>query len=141
VDLYPFEETVAKGGSPEEIIEKIDIGGISLIRAAAKNYRDVLIVASRKQYPALLEALCGGGCATSLDQRKHFAALAFDVTSHYDSAIFAYFNTPAAIPSFKKSIPEGRSLRYGENPHQDGKYYGDLDSLFDQLNGKELSYN
>ena len=141
VDLYPFEETVAKGGSEEEIIEKIDIGGISLIRAAAKNFRDVLIVASRKQYPALLEALSLSQCATSAEQRKHFAALAFDVTSHYDSAIFSYFNTPATIPSFKKSIQEGRTLRYGENPHQEGKYYGDLDGLFDQLNGKELSYN
>lgn len=141
VDLYPFEETVANGGSAEDIIEKIDIGGISLIRAAAKNYRDVLIVASRKQYPALLEAISSTGCATSPEQRKHFAAMAFDVTSHYDSAIFSYFNTPATITSFKKSIPEGRTLRYGENPHQEGKYYGDLDGLFDQLNGKELSYN
>jgi phosphoribosylaminoimidazolecarboxamide formyltransferase/IMP cyclohydrolase len=141
VDLYPFEETVANGGSEEDIIEKIDIGGISLIRAAAKNYRDVLIVASRKQYPALLEALASSPCATSLEQRKYFAAMAFDVTSHYDSAIFSYFNTPASIPSFKKSIQDGRTLRYGENPHQEGKYYGDLDGLFDQLNGKELSYN
>ena len=141
VDLYPFEETVAKGGSEEEIIEKIDIGGISLIRAAAKNYRDVLIISSQNQYPALLEVLCASQCTTSREQRKHFAALAFDVTSHYDSAIFSYFNTPAAIPSFKKSIQQGRTLRYGENPHQEGKYYGDLDGLFDQLNGKELSYN
>ncbi|MEX2230738.1 MAG: bifunctional phosphoribosylaminoimidazolecarboxamide formyltransferase/IMP cyclohydrolase [Cyclobacteriaceae bacterium] len=141
VDLYPFEETVAKGGSEEEIIEKIDIGGISLIRAAAKNYRDVLIVASRHQYPALQEVLIASKCSSSLDQRKRFAALAFDVTSHYDSAIFSYFNTPAIIPSFKKSIQQGRTLRYGENPHQEGKYYGDLNGLFDQLNGKDLSYN
>jgi phosphoribosylaminoimidazolecarboxamide formyltransferase/IMP cyclohydrolase len=141
VDLYPFEETVAAGGTEEDIIEKIDIGGISLIRAAAKNYRDVLIVSSRAQYPALLEVLQDSGCACSLEQRKHFAALAFDVTSHYDSAIFSYFNTPAAIPTFKKSIRQGRTLRYGENPHQEGKYYGDLDGLFDQVNGKELSYN
>ena len=141
VDLYPFEETVAKGGSEEDIIEKIDIGGISLIRAAAKNYRDVLIVSSRNQYPALLELLNGGACTCTREQRKHFAALAFDVTSHYDSAIFSYFNTPGAIPSFKKSIQQGRTLRYGENPHQEGKYYGDLAGLFDQLNGKELSYN
>ena len=141
VDLYPFEETVAKGGSHEDIIEKIDIGGISLIRAAAKNYRDVLIVSSRAQYAALLDLLEGGACSCTVDQRKHFAALAFDVTSHYDSAIFSYFNTPAAIPSFKKSIQQGRTLRYGENPHQEGKYYGDLDGLFSQLNGKELSYN
>lgn len=141
VDLYPFEETVAGGGSEADIIEKIDIGGISLIRAAAKNFRDVLIVASRDQYAALLEVLNSTSCAPSLEQRKQFAALAFDVTSHYDSAIFSYFNTTAAIHSFKKSIRQGRTLRYGENPHQEGKYYGDLDGLFDQLNGKELSYN
>lgn len=141
VDLYPFEETVAKGGSEEDIIEKIDIGGISLIRAAAKNYRDVLIVSSRTQYPSLLELLQADDCSCSLEQRKHFAALAFDVTSHYDSAIFSYFNTPATIASFKKSFQKGRALRYGENPHQEGKYYGDLEGLFDQMNGKELSYN
>jgi phosphoribosylaminoimidazolecarboxamide formyltransferase / IMP cyclohydrolase len=141
VDLYPFEETVANGGSENDTIEKIDIGGISLIRAAAKNYRDVLIVSSRDQYPALLELLHGSKCACSLDQRKHFAALAFDVTSHYDSAIFSYFNASGSVPSFKKSIRPGRSLRYGENPHQQGKYYGDLEGLFEQLNGKELSYN
>jgi phosphoribosylaminoimidazolecarboxamide formyltransferase/IMP cyclohydrolase len=141
VDLYPFEETVAAGEAGEAIIEKIDIGGISLIRAAAKNYKDVLIVSSRNQYPELLELLKSADSTSSLEQRKHFAAQAFDVTSHYDSAIFAYFNTPAVIPSFKKSIHGGRSLRYGENPHQAGRYYGDLDGLFDQLNGKELSYN
>lgn len=141
VDLYPFEETVAKGGSEEDIIEKIDIGGISLIRAAAKNYRDVLIVSSRDQYPSLLSIMKGSACTCTLEERKRFAALAFDVTSHYDSAIFSYFNTPAEIPSFKKSVQQGRALRYGENPHQQGTYYGDLDGLFDQLNGKELSYN
>ena len=141
VDLYPFEETVANGGSAEEIIEKIDIGGISLIRAAAKNYRDVLIVSSRDQYPAVIELLQGAHCTCTLDQRKHFATLAFDVTSHYDSAIFSYFNATGAVPSFRKSFRQGRSLRYGENPHQQGKFYGDLDGLFEQLNGKELSYN
>lgn len=141
VDLYPFEETVAKGGSEEDIIEKIDIGGISLIRAAAKNYRDVLVVSSRNQYTDLLTVLEDGNCSCSAEQRKRFAALAFDVTSHYDSAIFSYFNTPAVIPSFKRSIQGGRELRYGENPHQEGKFYGDLDALFEQLNGKELSYN
>lgn len=141
VDLYPFEETVAKGGSEEEIIEKIDIGGISLIRAAAKNFKAVLIVSSRKQYQELLKLLTSANCSSKLDDRKHFAAFAFDVTSHYDSAIFSYFNTAATIPSFKKSIQQGRTLRYGENPHQQGKYYGDLDGLFEQLNGKELSYN
>jgi phosphoribosylaminoimidazolecarboxamide formyltransferase/IMP cyclohydrolase len=141
VDLYPFEETVAKGGTEADVIEKIDIGGISLIRAAAKNYQDVLIVSSRTQYGALQKILDTSDNSSSLEERKHFAALAFDVTSHYDSAIFSYFNTPAVIRSFKKSIQQGRPLRYGENPHQQGTYFGDLDGLFDQLNGKELSYN
>ncbi len=141
VDLYPFEETVAKGGSEQDIIEKIDIGGISLIRAAAKNYRDVLIVSSREQYPGLLELLQSSGGTSTLEDRKRFAALAFDVTSHYDSAIFAHFNADGGVASFKKSIRKGRALRYGENPHQEGKYYGDLEALFEQLNGKELSYN
>jgi phosphoribosylaminoimidazolecarboxamide formyltransferase / IMP cyclohydrolase len=141
VDLYPFEETVAKGGSEEDIIEKIDIGGISLIRAAAKNFNDVLIVASRNQYPDLLELLESKSCSSEISDRKLFAALAFDVTSHYDSAIFSYFNQEQKLPRFKKSIQEGRTLRYGENPHQQGKYYGNLDEIFDQLNGKELSYN
>lgn len=141
VDLYPFEETVAKGGGEEDIIEKIDIGGISLIRAAAKNFRDVLIVASRDQYGELLKVLRDSGDSSTLEQRKRFAAQAFDVTSHYDSAIFSYFNAGVGIPSFKQSIRQGRALRYGENPHQQGTYYGALDDLFDQLNGKELSYN
>lgn len=141
VDLYPFEETVAAGGSEEEIIEKIDIGGISLIRAAAKNFRDVLITASRAQYPELLKVLQNSGCSTTLEERKQFAAMAFDVTSHYDSAIFSYFNTPALLPAFKKSLQAGRLLRYGENPHQQATYYGDLEQLFEQLHGKELSYN
>jgi phosphoribosylaminoimidazolecarboxamide formyltransferase/IMP cyclohydrolase len=141
VDLYPFEETVAKGGSEEDIIEKIDIGGISLIRAAAKNFSDVLIISSRNQYEALLQLMQEKNCSTKLIDRKKFAALAFDVTSHYDSAIFQYFNQEFKIPSLKKSYQQGRTLRYGENPHQQGTYYGDLDGLFEQLNGKELSYN
>lgn len=141
VDLYPFEETVAKGGREEEIIEKIDIGGISLIRAAAKNFKDVLIVASRGQYPDLLHLLESKQCTSDITDRKKFAAMAFDVTSHYDTAIFNYFNTSFDIPSFKRSIQQGRVLRYGENPHQQGKYFGDLEALFEQLNGKELSYN
>ena len=141
VDLYPFEETVARGGSEDEIIEKIDIGGISLIRAAAKNFSDVIIVSSRQQYSALLQLLQSKNCSSDLADRKRFAALAFDVTSHYDSAIFQYFNQEFQIPSFKKSIQNGRALRYGENPHQKGSFYGDLDGLFEQLNGKELSYN
>jgi phosphoribosylaminoimidazolecarboxamide formyltransferase / IMP cyclohydrolase len=141
VDLYPFEETVAKGGSEEDIIEKIDIGGISLIRGAAKNFNDVLIVASRNQYTDLQTLLEAGKGSTELADRKRFAAMAFDVTSHYDAAIFKYFNQEFQFPSFKQSYQQGRVLRYGENPHQKGTYYGDLDGLFDQLNGKELSYN
>jgi phosphoribosylaminoimidazolecarboxamide formyltransferase / IMP cyclohydrolase len=141
VDLYPFEETLAKGGAEEDIIEKIDIGGISLIRGAAKNYSDVLIVASRNQYGQLLELLNKQDCHTQLPDRKKFAAMAFDVTSHYDAAIFSYFNREFQIQSFKKSFQNGRALRYGENPHQKATYYGDLQELFEQLNGKELSYN
>jgi phosphoribosylaminoimidazolecarboxamide formyltransferase / IMP cyclohydrolase len=141
VDLYPFEETVAKGGSEEEIVEKIDIGGISLIRAAAKNFNDVLIVSSRNQYDEVLDLLKNKNASTDLFDRKHFAAKAFDVTSHYDSAIFNYFNQEQNIPSFKASVQKGESLRYGENPHQKGMFFGRLDELFDQLNGKELSYN
>jgi len=141
VDLYPFEETVAKGGSEDDIIEKIDIGGISLIRGAAKNFNDVLIVSSRSQYSDVLQLLQSKSCATDLADRKRFAAAAFDVTSHYDSAIFNYFNAEQQMPRLKKSVQHGRQLRYGENPHQQGTFFGDLDALFDQLNGKELSYN
>lgn len=141
VDLYPFEETVAKGGSEDDIIEKIDIGGISLIRGAAKNFQDVLIVSSRNQYAEVLSLLQSKTCTTDLADRKRFAALAFDVTSHYDSAIFGYFNQEQQIPSFKSSHQNGKVLRYGENPHQKGVFYGGLENLFDQLNGKELSYN
>jgi phosphoribosylaminoimidazolecarboxamide formyltransferase/IMP cyclohydrolase len=141
VDLYPFEETVAAGGTPEAIIEKIDIGGISLIRGAAKNFNDVLIVSSRNQYSKLQQLLETKNCSSDLTVRKAFAALAFDVTSHYDSAIFAYFNQDQEVPSFKKSIQQGRTLRYGENPHQQGTFYGNLEDLLTQLHGKELSYN
>lgn len=147
VDLYPFEETVKKALSPGEglgevdIIEKIDIGGISLIRGAAKNYNDVVIVASRSQYSELQSLLETKKCSSDLADRKRFAAKAFDVTSHYDSAIFRYFNQEQNISSFKQSFGEGRTLRYGENPHQQGKFFGNLDELFEQLSGKELSYN
>ena len=141
VDLYPFEETVAKGGSEEDIVEKIDIGGISLIRGAAKNFNDVLIVSARTQYHELLALLQTKNGSSDLADRKRFAAKAFDVTSHYDSAIFRYFNQEQQLPSFKSSFQQGKVLRYGENPHQQGVFYGDLESLFDQLNGKELSYN
>ncbi|MCU0448504.1 MAG: bifunctional phosphoribosylaminoimidazolecarboxamide formyltransferase/IMP cyclohydrolase [Bernardetiaceae bacterium] len=143
VDLYPFEETLAAGASEAEVIEKIDIGGISLIRAAAKNFADVLIASSREQYPALLELLQTGQGHTTLAQRRDFARQAFDITSHYDTAIFNYFNQtePAPLPRFKQSLRTGRGLRYGENPHQPGYFHGNLDEMFDQLHGKELSYN
>ena len=147
VDLYPFEETVSKAHSlvkglgEADIVEKIDIGGISLIRGAAKNFKDVIIVASRSQYTELQQLLENKTCSSDLTDRKHFAAMAFDVTSHYDSAIFNYFNQDGGIASFKKSIQTGRTLRYGENPHQQGTYFGNLDDIFEQLNGKELSYN
>ncbi|HEV8514163.1 MAG TPA: bifunctional phosphoribosylaminoimidazolecarboxamide formyltransferase/IMP cyclohydrolase [Cyclobacteriaceae bacterium] len=141
VDLYPFEETVAKGGSEEDIVEKIDIGGIALIRGAAKNFNDVLIVSSRDQYANVLDLIKNKNCSTDLSDRKRFAAIAFDVTSHYDGAIFGYFNQEQNIPSFKSSYHRGTTLRYGENPHQKGVFFGDLEKLFDQLNGKELSYN
>jgi phosphoribosylaminoimidazolecarboxamide formyltransferase/IMP cyclohydrolase len=143
VDLYPFEETVASGGSDDEIIEKIDIGGISLIRAAAKNFQDTLIVSSREQYDETLFLLEGRDCVTTLKDRKHFAAMAFDVTSHYDTAIYNYFNrgSEGEMESFKKSIRSSQELRYGENPHQKGAFFGNLKDVFEQLNGKELSYN
>jgi phosphoribosylaminoimidazolecarboxamide formyltransferase / IMP cyclohydrolase len=141
VDLYPFEETVASGAAEQDIIEKIDIGGISLIRAAAKNFQDVAIVASRNQYGMLLEMLETNSGGTSLAERKKLAALAFAESSHYDTAIFNYFNEEQAMPAFKKSVTENQVLRYGENPHQKGIFYGKLDAMFDQLNGKELSYN
>lgn len=141
VDLYPFEKTVAEGASEQDIIEKIDIGGISLIRAAAKNFKDVLCVASQDDYTSFLQLLEQGKGYTSLEDRKGFAINAFQVSSHYDSAIFNYFNQHAHSPALKLSEPKGTVLRYGENPHQKGVFYGDFESLFEQLNGKELSYN
>ncbi len=141
VDLYPFEDVAATGATEEEIIEKIDIGGVSLIRAAAKNYSHVTVVSSRSQYAYLLDLLQQTGCAPELHHRRYLATLAFDVTSHYDTAIFNWFNRQGQVVSFKKSIPGGRTLRYGENPHQWGRFYGPLDEIFEQLHGKELSYN
>ncbi|WP_018476706.1 bifunctional phosphoribosylaminoimidazolecarboxamide formyltransferase/IMP cyclohydrolase [Pontibacter roseus] len=141
VDLYPFEETVASGASEADVIEKIDIGGISLIRAAAKNFQDVLIVSSREQYDEVVELLQSKDGATELADRKRFAAKAFDVSSHYDTHIFNYLNQDQAIPAFKQSVREATPLRYGENPHQQGTFYGKLEDLFEQLNGKQLSYN
>ncbi|MBD3628693.1 bifunctional phosphoribosylaminoimidazolecarboxamide formyltransferase/IMP cyclohydrolase [Cyclobacterium sp.] len=141
VDLYPFEETVASGASEADIIEKIDIGGIALIRAAAKNYEDVTIIASRAQYGALAEKLKAQNGSLKSEDRRYFAAQAFNVSSHYDTQIFNYFNRQENIPSLKISEGNAKSLRYGENPHQKAHFYGDLAALFDQLNGKELSYN
>lgn len=141
VDLYPFEQTVASGADEQAIIEKIDIGGISLIRAAAKNYKDVLIVPSVDQYAELLEIITSQQSATTLEQRRRFAAYAFNVSSHYDTAIFNYFNRQEQIPVFKCSYTKGTVLRYGENPHQSAMFFGDLDRLFDKLHGKEISYN
>jgi phosphoribosylaminoimidazolecarboxamide formyltransferase/IMP cyclohydrolase len=141
VDLYPFEETVASGASEEDIIEKIDIGGISLIRAAAKNYNDVLILASKNDYSELENMLKTQNGETTLAQRKDFARKAFHISSHYDSAIFNYFNQEKPLNIFKQSIEQVQTLRYGENPHQQGMFYGDLNQLFDKLGGKELSYN
>lgn len=141
VDLYPFEETVASGAEHQAIIEKIDIGGISLIRGAAKNYNDVVIVSSRDQYGDLLNLLSSQECATSLTDRLTFAAKAFAVSSNYDSHIFNYFNKTEALPSFRSTFDNGVTLRYGENPHQKAQFFGDLDALFERLNGKEISYN
>lgn len=141
VDLYPFEQTVASGAEEQAIIEKIDIGGISLIRAAAKNFRDVVIVPSRDQYGNLLELLGRQDGQTSLDDRRALARQAFNISSHYDTAIFNYFNSDNSVQAFKQSIIGSKTLRYGENPHQQGVFHGSLDSMFTQWSGKELSYN
>lgn len=140
VNLYPFEKTVASGADKQDIIEKIDIGGISLIRAAAKNFKDVLIVSEMNQYAKTLEILNTNGANTTMEERKSFATNAFNISSHYDTAIFNYFNEENTS-SFKQSIRGNKTLRYGENPHQKGTFYGNLNEMFEQLNGKELSYN
>ena len=139
VDLYPFEKTVASGASEADIIEKIDIGGISLIRAAAKNFKDTVIVPSVEEYELFLEMITQGNGATTLDQRKYLATRAFHVSSNYDTAIFNYFNTEDTY--YKESIANGQVLRYGENPHQKGFFFGEFDAMFTKLHGKELSYN
>lgn len=141
VDLYPFEATVASGASEQDIIEKIDIGGISLIRAAAKNFKDVVIVPAVDHYEEFLKIYQEQGGATTLAQRRHFAGYAFNVSSNYDTAIFNYFNRQEQIPAFKQSYSNATVLRYGENPHQKGYYFGNLDACFTKLNGKEISYN
>ena len=141
VDLYPFEDTVASGANEQDSIEKIDIGGISLIRAAAKNFKDVLCASSRSDYESLQGLLKNSQGKVSLKERKNFAAKAFQVSSHYDTAIFNYFNTTEQLPSHKQSFEKGVELRYGENPHQQGFFFGDFDKVFNKLHGKELSYN
>lgn len=141
VDLYPFEETVANSGEESEIIEKIDIGGISLIRAAAKNYRDVVVVPSVSQYDELVDLLQKKLGHSDLADRKKLALKAFQISSHYDTAIFHYFNEGEVDETFKISIGENSKLRYGENPHQAGQYYGNFAEMFEILGGKPLSYN
>lgn len=140
VDLYPFEETVASKASEADIIEKIDIGGISLIRAAAKNYKDVIIVASKDQYKPLLDMLNENGTTSTIEERRWFAKEAFNVSSYYDSAIFNYFDGEEHS-AFRCALNHQKMLRYGENPHQKGYFFGNLDDIFDQIHGKEISYN
>ena len=142
VDLYPFEKTVASGASEQDIIEKIDIGGISLIRAAAKNFADVLCVSDKNDYQEVLDLLVSTQGAPSREDRKRFATKAFQISSHYDSAIFNYFNADTkASTALKLSQQEAKTLRYGENPHQEGTFYGTLNELLEQVHGKEVSYN
>jgi phosphoribosylaminoimidazolecarboxamide formyltransferase / IMP cyclohydrolase len=141
VDLYPFEKTVASGASESDIIEKIDIGGISLIRATAKNFKDTVIVPSVNEYELFLQLITEGNGTTTLEQRRQLATKAFNVSSHYDSAIFNYFNKNHEEAVLKISEQKGQVLRYGENPHQRGFFFGDFDAVFTKLHGKELSYN
>ncbi len=139
VDLYPFEKTVASGAPEQDIVEKIDIGGISLIRAGAKNFKDTFIVSSMEQYDSFLEMISQNKGMTTLSERKKFAAKAFNISSHYDTAIFNYFNEDEVV--YKASEQDAKVLRYGENPHQKAYFFGNLDAMFDKLHGKELSYN
>ena len=141
VDLYPFEKTVTSGASNEDIIEKIDIGGISLIRAAAKNYKDVICVSSVDDYAEFLDLISNDEGGISIEDRKRFATKSFNVSSHYDSAIFNYFNSEKEEVVLKISETKGTALRYGENPHQKGYFFGDFEAMFTKLHGKELSYN
>ena len=141
VDLYPFEETVATTDDEGKIIEKIDIGGISLIRAGAKNFNDVVIVPSRDYYGELIEILEKQHGETSLEDRRRFASYAFSVSSHYDSAILNWFVKDQEEQPLRICEEKAAKLRYGENPHQKGAFYGDLDAMFEKLHGKELSYN
>ncbi|MDA3878766.1 MAG: bifunctional phosphoribosylaminoimidazolecarboxamide formyltransferase/IMP cyclohydrolase [Prolixibacteraceae bacterium] len=140
VDLYPFEDTVASGASHADIIEKIDIGGIALIRAAAKNYKDVIIVPSRNEYDNLIDILDNYNAESTLEQREAFAVKAFATSSNYDTAIFNYFDKGESS-LFRAAFNNSTALRYGENPHQKGFFYGDFDDMFEKLHGKEISYN
>ncbi|MEG2945624.1 MAG: bifunctional phosphoribosylaminoimidazolecarboxamide formyltransferase/IMP cyclohydrolase, partial [Bacteroidales bacterium] len=140
VDLYPFTDTVASGADEKSIIEKIDIGGISLIRAAAKNFKDVVIVASKAQYAPLRDLLNEKGAETTLEDRKWFAKEAFSVSSGYDSAIFNWFDNEEGS-ALRLTADNAKTLRYGENPHQKGVFYGNFEAMFEQLQGKEISYN
>ena len=139
VDLYPFEKTVLSKAENDEIIEKIDIGGISLIRAAAKNYRDVTCISNKSDYDLFLKIITQNNCCTSIEERKIFAAKAFNISSDYDTSIFNYLNTNSDL--LKISYKKSKKLRYGENPHQSGTFFGDLNNIIDQIHGKELSYN
>ena len=141
IDLYPFEKTVASGSSHQDIIEKIDVGGISLIRAAAKNFKDVLCVSSVGDYTELLNLISNDNGVISYEDRQRFAAKSFNISSHYDTAIFNYFNQNNEEVVLKLSEQNGKTLRYGENPHQHGCFFGDFDAMFEKLHGKELSYN
>ena len=141
VDLYPFEKTVASGASHQDIIEKIDIGGISLIRAAAKNFKDVLCVSSVDDYAELLDLISKDNGSISYEDRQRFATKSFNISSHYDSAIFNYLKQNNEEVVLKLSEQNGKTLRYGENPHQQGFFFGNFDEMFDKLHGKELSYN
>ena len=139
VDLYPFEKTVASGASEQEIVEKIDIGGISLIRASAKNFKDTFTISSMDQYEEFLKLYKANNGYSSLAERKKFAAKSFNISSHYDTSIFNYFNEDEIV--YKVSETVSKTLRYGENPHQKGYFFGDLEAMFEKVHGKELSYN
>jgi phosphoribosylaminoimidazolecarboxamide formyltransferase/IMP cyclohydrolase len=141
VDLYPFEQTVQAGAGEEEVIEKIDIGGVALIRAAAKNHADTLVVSSQEQYGEVVELLRAGQGSTTLATRRRFAAHAFQQSAQYDTAIFNYFNRHESLPVFQSFVAGQKPLRYGENPHQQAAFFGRFDDMFDQLHGKEISYN
>ena len=139
VDLYPFEKTVASGANEQDIVEKIDIGGISLIRASAKNFKDTFTISSMDQYEEFLTLYKANNGSSTLAERKKFAAKSFNISSHYDTAIFNYFNEDEIV--YKVSETVSKTLRYGENPHQKGYFFGDLEAMFEKIHGKELSYN